>query len=224
MQHQIINVDSKFCETNPKGIFTYKFDKKISNVCSVRVSSFEFPNIYYTFTRSRDNLSFYLLCDNNKISVNIREGSYTGEQLLLEINNIFQKNNTKYGFQFKITYDDVTSKCTISNGTVKFSAFFENESIYDCLGKHLGFLNNCYDSILDSTGQRLIMGESILNTIKKLNLEYLDTIEIHNSLDLTYINDLLDFHTMIKILNIYNCPNLKNTSLIEKHGTVINKK
>jgi hypothetical protein len=63
----------------------------------------------------------------------------------------------------------------------------------------------------------------ILSLIKKLNLEYLDTIEIHNLLDLTYVNDLLDFHTMIKILNIYNCPNLKNISLIKKHGTVVNK-
>jgi hypothetical protein len=165
MQNQIINIDSEFCEPNPKGIFTYNFDKKISNVCSIRVSSFEFPNVYYTFTRSRENLSFYLLCNNTKISVNIREGSYTGEQLLAEINNIFQKNNIKYGFQFKITHDEVTSKCTISNSTVMFSAFFENKSVYDCLGKHLGFLNNNYDAILDSTEQRFITGESILNPI-----------------------------------------------------------
>ena len=63
----------------------------------------------------------------------------------------------------------------------------------------------------------------ILSLVKKLNLEYLHVIEIHNSSDLTYINDVLDFNTALKNLNIYNCPNLKNTSLLKKYGTIVNK-
>lgn len=166
MQHQIINIDSKFCnKINNKGVYTFKFDEKISNVCSICVSSFEFPNIYYTFTQERDNVSFCLLYNSNKIVVQITEGSYTADQMITEINNAFQRINTIYGSQFKIEFDEITSKCTISNNLMSFQSSFGNCSDYQSLGKHLGFLFDTYTSKTDKNGKQSIIGDTILNTV-----------------------------------------------------------
>ena len=60
---RVINVDSRFRQ-NPLDSttnFIYKLLHPVKNVISVRVSSIEFPNVFFSFSKNRGNTSFELI-------------------------------------------------------------------------------------------------------------------------------------------------------------------
>ena len=96
MENQIINIDSRFRDKEVyrnSGKFSYYPRYRIKNVSYVRLSSIELPNMYYTFSQSKDNLEFTIQDASSVMhTVAISEGSYTSDLLL---NHIQDRNSQK---------------------------------------------------------------------------------------------------------------------------------
>jgi hypothetical protein len=62
-QTRIINIDSRFRDNfslSPSNNFTFKLPDPVKNVISIRLSSIELPNTFYSFSLQRGNTSFYI--------------------------------------------------------------------------------------------------------------------------------------------------------------------
>jgi len=171
MDNIIINLDSRFRNKqiyNNAGKFTYQISEKIKNCKYIRLSSFEFPNLYFTFTEKKNNISFKLICNGQTFTVNITEGYYASDSLLLEIQEQFDKANLFMETEFKIIFNYNNGFCTIENDKyfkVEFSNF---PSIYPSLGYQLGFRKDNYTSspiVEGGSAVFIISSESQLDTI-----------------------------------------------------------
>uniref|UniRef100_A0A6C0CII0 Uncharacterized protein n=1 Tax=viral metagenome TaxID=1070528 RepID=A0A6C0CII0_9ZZZZ len=69
--------------------FYFRLSRQYKNVYSVKVTSFEFPNLFYTFTNTRGNTSFTVtsIIDENTVTMYIADGNYTLDELLVAIQN-----------------------------------------------------------------------------------------------------------------------------------------
>ena len=80
MENIIINIDSRFRDKNkfPKSSsFSLALSERIKNCIYIRLSSIEFPNLYFTFTELKKNTSFNItLDDNTVINIIIHDGFY----------------------------------------------------------------------------------------------------------------------------------------------------
>jgi hypothetical protein len=170
MDNIIINIDSRFRNKqiyNNAGKFTYQLSEKIKNCKYVRLSSFEFPNLYFTFTEKKNNISFKLICNSKEYVVTITEGYYASDTLLLEIQEQFDKANIYMQTEFKILFNYNNGFCTIENGTAYFRVEFSNyPSRYPSLGYQLGFRK---DNYLSSTA--VVSGEAIYSIITESQLD-----------------------------------------------------
>jgi len=72
--------------TDPSN-FYFRLSRQYKNVYSVKVTSFEFPNLFYTFTSSRGNTSMTVtsIIDNKTATVYIADGNYTIDELLVAV-------------------------------------------------------------------------------------------------------------------------------------------
>ena len=64
MDNIILNVDSRFRDKKKypnSAKFTYRMSETIKNCKYIRMSSIEFPNLYYNFTLKKGNTSFKIL-------------------------------------------------------------------------------------------------------------------------------------------------------------------
>jgi hypothetical protein len=110
----VINIDSRFrnyysgtlnsksaslvlnasTPTNNSAEFSFTLPIPINNAISVRMSSLEFPNAFYTFSKSRGNVSFYIIIPTgstnplNKRLINISDGNYTDVSLASAIESL----------------------------------------------------------------------------------------------------------------------------------------
>ena len=161
METQLINVDSKFRNAsiyNNPAKFKFDMDRNIKNVKSIRVSSIELPNIFYVFSKKKNNISFFITYNIVQIPIVIEEGSYTSDLLLFTIQTILNCINDVHGSSFSITFDEIKSKVIIKN-KLPFALDFSNDGFYDNLGNMLGFVHNNY------TSNTLYMGESVMNVV-----------------------------------------------------------
>lgn len=163
MDDLIFSMDSRFRdhELYPNsGKFVCKLNYKIKNAIYIRLSSIELPNIYYTFTKVKDNISFIIKIINSTYTVTIPEGSYTSELMLNVIQEQLDLINNYKEQQLRIIFNEITSKTTIVNkNNVSFELQFANTTEYPSLGKSLGFINTNY------LGKSLYISESVLNVI-----------------------------------------------------------
>jgi len=67
--------------------FYFRLSRQYKNVYSVKVTSFEFPNVFYTFSYDRGNTYFNVtsLLDQQTATAYIADGNYTIDQLLVAI-------------------------------------------------------------------------------------------------------------------------------------------
>jgi hypothetical protein len=155
IRKHVINIDSRF-RTNPEEPstdFSFRLIKPMRNIISLRISSIEFPNTYYTFSKSRGNLSFYLLYYTSKLVslqttkqeiITIPEGNYEPQELIDLIQSLLPS-------QIQISYSINTGKTTftsqfyfeiniITKNTTKNNLSFLSKRIFDNgLGYNLGF-------------------------------------------------------------------------------------
>jgi hypothetical protein len=126
VQVHVISIDSRFRTdqgSNPSN-FLFKLLTPIKNVISVRLSSLEIPNTWYTFSEIRGNTSMVIII-SPKASllgvvagrVVITEGNYTvnslaANDILIEL--FTQLNNTFPNNSFSIYFNPISGKLTIS--------------------------------------------------------------------------------------------------------------
>lgn len=120
VQVHVISVDSRF-RTNRQDVnsdFLFKLVNKVKNVVSVRLSSIEIPNTWYTFARCRGNTTFSVSTQpGTSINVEIPEGIYS---LDTNLDNCLQTalatalNTAVPGKQFSVILNSVSGLITIS--------------------------------------------------------------------------------------------------------------
>lgn len=130
----VVNIDSRFRQDteDPSTNFNFHLLKRMKNVISVRLSSIEFPNVYYTFSKSRGNISFGWYFDpTSKKVVTIPEGNYDPDTITSTIQGLM-------GNGFTVSFDPISGKITFSNPR-QFTLDFQ-------LGNYLAFIPRKFDN------------------------------------------------------------------------------
>lgn len=157
----VINIDSRFRteQSDPSTNFNFKLLKVMRNIISLRISSIEFPNTYYTFSKARGNLSFdiyypKLIGDTflTKQTITISEGNYEPTELVDLLNTLIPA-------QISITFNH-------SQGKIEFNSqkYFE----IDTLSNNLSFVKRSQDNGLGyNLGLRQTFGSGNLKAISE---------------------------------------------------------
>jgi hypothetical protein len=169
----VINIDSRFRKdvNDPSTDFTFQLLKKLKNVVSVRLSSIEFPNVYYTFSKTRGNISFtyYLIQNGNesKFVVTIPEGNYTPDEIATTLTSLMPGFVVTYNYATfntgKMTFQNITTKFRMefnSGNYLNFASRFFDKSI----GSNLGFKNTRYSSNWNENIGNDLKGTNVSNT------------------------------------------------------------
>lgn len=147
MENKIINIDSIFRNKTKypnSSHFVYELPYRFSNIEYIKMSSCEIPNVYYSFSSKRCNLSFSLTYNLNKYTITISEGNYTSSTLVTQINSKLDIINSSANTDFALTFNGTNGKMTFSSTKSALYDFSNDSTIYDSLGKHLGFQENNY--------------------------------------------------------------------------------
>ena len=125
-QIHVISIDSRFRTdqgANPSN-FIFKLLTPIKNVISIRLSSLEIPNTWYTFSKIRGNTSMLVFIQPPGILPStitgrmvITEGNYslnTGDTNDILIEVFTQLNNTFPTNSFSVKFNPINGKLTIS--------------------------------------------------------------------------------------------------------------
>lgn len=171
MDNIIINIDSRFRNkqlyTN-SGKFVHSLSEPIKNCKYIRLSSIEFPNLYFTFTEKKQNTSFTITKYGTSHEVKIEDGYYASDTLLTEIQKQLDEANTVLGTNLEIEFNYNNGFVTIKNDT-EFSIDFSNgTSRYPSLGYQLGYRQNSYEAVstvIAGSPAYAIITESQLDTV-----------------------------------------------------------
>jgi len=150
----VISIDSRFrtsLKDNPSN-FLFKLVNPIKNVVSIRLSSLEIPNTWYTFSEIRGNTSLNVIIQNGlKATVVIPEGNYSLDNTLpnsLQTTLVTAFKNVLSAYTFSVTLNSISGlisiSCTLNSVPTAFSLDF-NSGIFSSrndnwgLGYNLGF-------------------------------------------------------------------------------------
>lgn len=190
-QIRLINIDSRFRfpYSDPTSLketlnfsntsssnFVFKLREPIKNIISVRLSSIEIPNSFYTFSKQRGNVSFEMTYEGITELIEINPGNWTSDNNTEQTSILYQVQdaiNEKFNTTlFRVEYiNPSTGKIRITNSTFStttpvtsplFSINFriDNSRAADFgLGYNLGFRESAY---FDTN---TINAEAILNII-----------------------------------------------------------
>jgi hypothetical protein len=126
LRKRIINVDSRFrtnCE-DPATDFTYQPEHTYKNIIRLRVASVEIPNMWYTFSKAKHNISFIVKAYDitsipRQALIEIEEGNYTHIELVNLIQEEFNKKlRDPWGIFMIIDVNLNTAKVTLTNAGV----------------------------------------------------------------------------------------------------------
>lgn len=210
MENIIINIDSRFRNTSVypnSAFFVYKLNDVLKNCKYIRVSSFEIPNLYFTFSERKKNLSFTVTIGSNTRTISIDPGMYNYEQILTAIQDKINIINTELSV-------DITTVFTSINGFVKFEGntvfsmnFDNNDPYLHSLGYYLGFRKPSYTSqtkVVSGVTTYYIVSESQLDTTGDhyLFLRINDYGVIHHDFDSITNN--------YEVTNVMKTPGRKN--------------
>jgi len=165
MENILINVDSRFRNKelypNP-GKFTLNLNQTIKDILYIRLSSAEIPNVYYTFSQIKQNVSFNITIGGTTgptgpTNINIEDGFYNSTNLISSIQSKLPSNMT-------INLNQINGIITFEYNS-EFIIDFTNNGDYPSLGYQLGFRKDIYTSILNIlTGKYYIQSEAVLDT------------------------------------------------------------
>jgi len=198
-QVQLINIDSRFrnaldssdgltqktistftTQNYSSSNFLFKLKQPVKNVISVRLSSIELPNTFYSFSAARGNTSFYItypstvsLTPGTPILVSIPDGNWTNASPIISTTLAYQVEiaiNSNYNPNtFKVTFDSGTGLFTIASGSgseleIPFDVnwrvgSFSSRSADFGLGYNLGYRQSKY------IGVRGITAEAVANIV-----------------------------------------------------------
>ena len=175
MDNIIINIDSRFRDKKlfpNSGKFSYSFSEKIKNCKYIRLSSFEFPNLYFTFSAFKMNISFKIIYNSNTYEIKIEDGFYSSDSLMNEIQEELDELNTQISSQFKVKFNINNGAVMLLNNST-FQVDFSNDgSNYPSLGYQLGYRKTFYTASKQTGGvcgcvsnEYFVKTESQLDTI-----------------------------------------------------------
>lgn len=176
----VLNIDSRFRDTakDTTTNFTYRLIKRLKNIVSVRLSSLEFPNVYYTFSEARGNISFvYSIFAGTATvpyTINIPEGNYDPDTLATVLTTLMKPNGISVIYNFggintgRMTFQaQVPFQLDFSQGNF---VTFSGRTIGDNLGfnlktpnSYIAKLNASYGSI-DSAVTYIQNGKTLKST------------------------------------------------------------
>jgi len=91
--------------------YTIQLPTPITNVTRMRIIGAQIPNNTYLFTEENENTTFYLKIDGAVITVKIKNGNYTPQELVEEINKIFEAFDEDYVEEYiRIHFDDTLGR------------------------------------------------------------------------------------------------------------------
>jgi len=143
MENALINIDSKFRDIvkyPDPGSFTYILSEPLKNISFIRLASIELPTAFYTFLGMNNNISLTITTPEGVyIDVYIPEGNYDSTTMITTIQSIFNLQNQENGTQFRISWNSINFKVTISNNT-PFNLILGNDDKHRSLGYRLGYI------------------------------------------------------------------------------------
>lgn len=157
--------------TNPSQ-FTFNTNRLYKNISSVKLTSMEFMNSFYTFSAARGNTTFYITLQSNptaKYTIVIPDGNYsTYDIFATAIEDAIVAVPVLSGFT--VTYNSI-SHAIILTETVGFILEFpttETNQYGNGIGYNMGFIKQSY-----STGVITILGSDTIPNIVQDSYVYL---------------------------------------------------
>lgn len=154
-----------YLTSNPAN-FIFTLPRTIKNVYSVALTSIEFPNTFYEFdTKVYKNTTFQATVNGVSKTITIRDGNYdTPTSLCTEVQTALTTSGGEF-IDFKVKYDSVIGKISISNPNNTFSIKFPTsiQPTANGIGYFLGFQKVEYFNS-DITNQDFY-GSAIDNTL-----------------------------------------------------------
>lgn len=164
MENLIFNINSSHRDKtkypNPNH-FEIELPSNIKNIIYIKITSIEFPYVFYNFHQNKNNVSFIIRHTNNTIedTITLDNGNYTSDLLVNFITNKLNTINTERSTNFSLSYSSINKRLTFSNDTEFTLDFSRTGDIrYEGINHSLGYKNNSY------TGTS-IEGDSVLNVI-----------------------------------------------------------
>ena len=124
--------------------FTFASHKLYRNIASVKMTSMEFSNSFYTFSTARGNTTFTITVSGTPYTITIRDGNYkTPADMVTEISGVLTTASVP-GVTF--SYDAITHKFKFTGSTGTIISFpTSNTNPYgNGIGYNLGFINSSY--------------------------------------------------------------------------------
>lgn len=135
------NIDSRFrnatvitTNTNSFSLqsstnFLFRLSKLLKNIISVKLTSLELPNTFYTFSNSRQNKTFSVTVGGITKEVTIQDGNYlqSGSNVLIDYTALCFDYEAALNLAFSnfdVTYNTSTNRITISNTNNPFTLTF----------------------------------------------------------------------------------------------------
>ena len=153
MENLIFNINSahrdKSVYPHPNH-FDVKLPSTIKNIIYIKMTSIEFPYVFYNFHERRNNVSFKLIHTNNTLedTVTLDNGNYTSDLLVDIITSKLDTINTARGTNFALSLSFINGTLTFSNDTEFTLDFTRTGDVrYEGINHSLGFLNESYTII-----------------------------------------------------------------------------
>lgn len=161
MENHIINIDSSLSEEYKKinilsSHFTYKFDLPLKNIIELNLTSVELPNTSYLISKKKNNYFFYIFYNDNNILIEIQEGNYTSQDLMVILEKKLKEIDEK--FEIEIIPYMMLFKIYHSQEKV-FTLNFQCDTSYRSLGSILGYTEDIY------TDNHIYIAEKVINII-----------------------------------------------------------
>lgn len=208
MRNRVINIDGKFrgnisavptpageCNSATRQLmpdigtpgttssyFVFQSARVYRNVSSIKLTSFEFPNVFYTFSTVRNNISFQVNDGQGYKTVTIPQGNYSTSALLAT--TIADSMNTTNGLnsEYNVTIDPISGKLTIQDtNSLSFNILFPttlNNPTGNGIGYNLGFQNTTYN--MSSTYTAENFPDVIQDTYIYLSVNDYNLVEHHD--------------------------------------------
>jgi len=129
--------------------FVFQPARVYKNVSSIKVTSFEFPNVFYTFSDSRNNISFQVDDGQGYKLVTIQQGNYSSSTLLASTIQEAMNSTTGLNSDYGVRIDPISGKLIISDSNSNnFNIIFPttlNNPTGNGIGYNLGFQNTSYN-------------------------------------------------------------------------------
>jgi hypothetical protein len=123
LRKRIINVDSRFRQAGSESTtnFVFRPEHPYKNIIRMRVASVEIPNMFYTFSKAKNNTTFIMKAYDitgivRVVLITLPDGNYTSQDLITELQDLIdQAFRFPYGIFLKIRLNIYNAKITFTN-------------------------------------------------------------------------------------------------------------